>query len=85
MKKELEPFLPSLEEFQQLDGFELDDWARRTRSIRMKRKKMRDSRFHLKNGVSQVLSNTSLSEVEKEDAIQSLIEEYYRIMRGCTV
>ncbi|WP_186323978.1 hypothetical protein, partial [Bacillus thuringiensis] len=53
MKKELEPFLPSAEEFQQLDGFELDDWAGRTRSILMKRKKMRDPRFYLKNGVSQ--------------------------------
>ncbi|WP_420974051.1 hypothetical protein [Bacillus thuringiensis] len=85
MKKELEPFLPSVEEFQQLNGFELDDWAGRTRSILMKRKKMRDPRFHLKNGVSQVLSNTSLSEVEKEDSIQWLIEEYYRIMRGGTI
>ncbi|MEC5308843.1 hypothetical protein [Bacillus thuringiensis] len=85
MKKELEPFLPSAEEFQQLNGFELDDWAGRTRSILMERKKMRNPRFHLKNGVSQVLSNTSLSEVEKEDAIQSLIEEYYRIMRGGTI
>ncbi|WP_420974150.1 hypothetical protein [Bacillus thuringiensis] len=46
---------------------------------------MRDPRFHLKNGVSQVLSDTALSEVEKEDSIQSLIEGYYRIMRGCTV
>ncbi|MFZ7807704.1 hypothetical protein [Bacillus thuringiensis] len=85
MKKELEPFLPSVEEFQQLEGCELDDWAGRTRNILMKRKKMRDPRFHLKNGVSQVLSDTALSEVEKEDSIQSLIEGYYRIMRGCTV
>ena len=47
----------------------------------MERENLRDPRFHLKNGVSQVLSNMALSEV----AIQSLIEEYYRIMRGCTV
>ncbi|WP_260869839.1 hypothetical protein [Bacillus thuringiensis] len=32
MKKELEPFLPSVEEFQQLEGCELDDWAGRTRN-----------------------------------------------------
>ncbi|MCQ6302107.1 hypothetical protein [Bacillus cereus] len=85
MKKALEPFLPSVEEFQQLNGVELDDWAGRTRIALLEREKLRDPRFHLKNEVSQVLSNTSLSEVEKEDSIQRLIEEYYRIMRESLV
>ncbi|MGY1423778.1 hypothetical protein ACW7G4_32500 [Bacillus cereus] len=68
-----------------MDGFELDNWSGRTRSILMEREKLNAPKFHLKNGVSQMLSNTALSEVEKENVIQSLIEEYYRIMRRCTV
>ncbi|EOO32455.1 hypothetical protein IIU_03845 [Bacillus cereus VD133] len=81
MKKKLEPFLPTVEEFQQMDGFELDDWAGKTRIVLIEREKMRDPRFHLKNGVSQVLSNKALSEAEKEKSIKILIDEYYRIMR----
>lgn len=77
MKKELEPFLPTVEEIEKMDRFQFEKWMEDAYKTLHKRELLRDPLYHFQKRVSQLLNNNYKSEIEKERVIQKAIRTYY--------
>ncbi|MEV2287548.1 hypothetical protein ABND12_22510 [Paenibacillus larvae] len=81
-ERELEPYLPTLQELNEMDlhgSFRF--WIRDALREIPKRKVERDPLFHLKNEISQILSEEK-SEEEKEREVLDRIGTYYLKYEG---
>jgi hypothetical protein len=80
MKEELEPFLPSVTEIDEMDRDKFEMWVTQAKIELIKRANERDPLIALKKRISNILSNNTLSEVQKEVRVMHEIERYERII-----
>lgn len=78
MIKQLEKFLPSASEIEEMSFDEFECWISRAMDEIPKRKIKRDPLFHLKKRISEILSTEYESEALKEYDVHDVICEYKR-------